>query len=116
MSECRSAVDTNGLCSLLNQAVPSVMSEMTHTPSPPRPPPHREPSWMGGSPLAQLWPFPPWHPTGSTCGDSGSQPLFIQRGYEGGRERKDLRKAFAFISKSDLTGLKVGVGGNIKEY
>lgn len=42
--------------------------------------------------------------------------MFIQRGYEGGRERKDLRKAFAFISKSDLTGLKVGVGGNIKEY
>lgn len=45
-----------------------------------------------------------------------STTLFIQRGYEGGRERKDLRKAFAFISKSDLTGLKVGVGGNIKEY
>jgi hypothetical protein len=35
---------------------------------------------------------------------------------EGGRERKDLRKAFAFISKSDLTGLEVGGGGEQNQH
>lgn len=116
-SEGGLAADTDGLCPFSTLFNPPVMSEVTRPQ--PSPPPVREPSWMGGSPLAQLWPFPALvSHREHLWGLSGSQPLFLQRRLQGrkGEERSEESFGKLLLSYRSLTSLAWRWGGGAEEH